>query len=148
MTARGDASSKLPKVSEKATCIALMLCDQVIDDKRSNNKSYIGAFNAIYAQVLPCVHPRACILASLTNLMGPHELTVSIKSPTDNKLFEAKMPIDLPDPLQVADFVFEIMGMPLSETGTYFVDVYCDNSHLASRRFQVLLPSPQITTGE
>jgi hypothetical protein len=127
-------------MSENPTCIALLLCDQMIDDRRSNNKSYIGVFNAIYAQTLPCTHPRLCVLVSLTNMIGIHELTLTIKSPSDQKIFEAKTNADAVDPLQVVDLVFEILGFPINETGTFFIDAFCGGFHVGTRRFQVLLP--------
>jgi hypothetical protein len=129
-------------MTENPTCIALLLCDLVIDDKRSNNKSYIGAFNAIFAPALPCAHPRFTILVSVTNLIGIHELTLTIKSPSDKKVFESKGPAESPNPLQVVDMIFEILGFPVEEEGTYFIDAFCDGFHVGTRRFQVFVNPP------
>jgi len=126
-------------MSEPPTCVAVLLCDQIIDDVRSRNKSYIGSFNTIQCNVLPSNHPKVCILVSLTNLIGPHDLTVSITTPSDTKIFDATTPVESPNPLQVADFIFEIFGMPVTETGTYFVDAKVDGSHVGGRRFEVML---------
>ncbi len=81
------------------------------------------------------------IVVSLTNLLGLHTLAVSIRTPSDVKAFEAKGETEANDPLQVFDIVFEILGFPVAEVGTYFIDAFCDDIHVATRRFQVIQPN-------
>jgi hypothetical protein len=81
-----------------------------------------------------------CVLVSLTNVLGSHEVSLSIKTPSDQKVFDAKTMAISADPLQVVDLVFEILGFPILESGTYFIDAFCGGYHVGTRRFQVLAP--------
>ena len=41
------------------------------------------------------------------------------------------------DPLEVRDFVLELLNVPLSEEGVHFVNLFSDNNLLSERRFTV-----------
>ena len=37
--------------------LAIVVCDQIIEDKATSKKSLIGIFNNIASQTFPCRHP-------------------------------------------------------------------------------------------
>ncbi len=57
--------SPLHQAREKPICVSLIICNEVIEDKRSGNKTLVGLFNSVMAPALPVVHPRMFVMASL-----------------------------------------------------------------------------------
>jgi hypothetical protein len=119
-------------------CVAIIICNEVIEDKRTNNKTLVGLFNQISTAKLPSVHPRMFVLVSLTDLTGKAPVTIRISSP--NKVV-AEFPGELEsaDPRAVTDIVLELRGVPLEEAGAYRIDVLVNQISIADRYFSVLL---------
>ena len=63
-------------------CVALIICDDVIEDRRTGNKSLIGLFNGIGAGQLPAVHPRMYLVASVTSGSGAWTFSFRITAPS------------------------------------------------------------------
>ena len=59
-------------MNEKPTPIglAIVVCDQIIEDKLTGKKSLIGIFNQIGTNNFPCRHPQMCVFVSLTEGRG------------------------------------------------------------------------------
>lgn len=122
---------------EQPQCIAIIICNDVIEDKRSNNKSLIGLFNGIMTQGLPCTHPRMYIMASLTGGAGRWPISFRIYGPNNQEILRAEGEEVFNDPLEVKDFVLELLNVPLSEEGVHFVNLFSGNTLLSERRFTV-----------
>lgn len=122
----------------KPTCLALILCDYVIEDKLTNNKSLIGLFNRIHAHQLPAVHPRMCVVVSLTNGRGKMPIRLRIASLiNDEEIFQATGEVTFNDPLAVCDLVFDLRQIPFKTEGAYSITVFYENIPLIERRFIV-----------
>ena len=130
-----------PDKREQPLCIAVVICNEIIEDKRTNNKSLISLFNSIGVQRLPAVHPRMFLMASLTNGTGAYVLTFKITGPSGLEIAKFEVEAMFSSPLGVVDYVVEIQNLQLNEEGTYFVDVMSGNHPLGHRRFNVnMLP--------
>ena len=127
-----------PAAIERPNCIAIVICNEVIEDKRTNNKTLVGLFNRIEAPQLPATHPRMFIMASLTNGLGHWPITFRISSPSGKEIMRVDGQGDFQDPLVVADLVVEVRGLTLEEEGIHFVDLYV-GSEISNiqRRFAV-----------
>ena len=126
---------------EKPTCISIVICSEVIEDKRTNNKTLVGLFNRIQTPQFPCQHLRMFVVASLTNGIGKWPITIRITSPSQNEMMRLEGEVDSNDPLAVMDIVLEIKGMVLQEAGVHFVDLYVGKEvdQVYQRRFLVEL---------
>ena len=124
--------------NEAPVCVAVILCNDVIEDKRTSNKSLIGIFNAIAAPQLPVTHPKMNVLASITNAIGEIPITLVIRTPSGRDVMKVEGSVPIQDPLSVMDVVFELNGIPIEELGTYMVDILSGNHYLGGRRFQVI----------
>ena len=123
-------------------CLGILLCDQVIEDKRTNKKSLIGTFNDIFAGRLPAKHPCMCLVLSLTNCRRPLDVEVELSRDTDaggERLLGLKGQVPAHNPLAVLDLVFELHGVPLPQLGKYTIDVtqLPDGRRIAQRSFYV-----------
>lgn len=128
---------------ERPMCVAVLLCNEMIEDKRTNNKSLINLFNSIAAPQLPITQPRMVVMASLTNGIGRWPVTFSIRSPSDNVVMRVDGEANFADPLGVLDIIIEFNGLTFSEQGVHFVDVLTENYPLGNRRFTVQVVPPQ-----
>ncbi len=124
--------------TECPVCVAIIVCNEVIEDKWTNNKSLIGLFNSISAQSLPTTHPRLFMMVSLTDGRGEWPVVLRIEAPSGQELFKAEGSIRFDDPIAVHDLVVEVRGLPIPETGEYHVALVCGTRPLASRRFTVV----------
>ena len=125
---------------EAPVCVSLVLCNECIEDKRTNNKSLIGLFNAVNVQSIPAVHPRMVVLATITNASTTFTLSLIIRAPSGAEVATLSAPFPAMHPLATYDIVFEFNGVNLEETGTYHADLLCDGSYLGGRRFDVVTP--------
>jgi hypothetical protein len=119
-------------------CVATVLCDQVIEDVRSRNKSAIGIFNAIQTAQLPATHPRMYAMVSVTNVAGTVEIQMVLRSPSGKSVVNLEGKIEHGEPLATYDLVIELLGIPIEEEGVYFLDVMNGQNHLGGRRFSVV----------
>jgi hypothetical protein len=125
-------------LAEWPICLAVIICDQVIEDRRSGNKSLIGLFNSINARQFPCVHPRCFVLASLSGFKGQIPVSIRVASPKQ-EIARINGELASDNPSVVADVVVALEGLPLEVEGEYSVDVYANEELLASRKFHATL---------
>ena len=124
--------------SDQPICVAIIICNEIIEDKRTSNKTLVSLFNSIGVSSLPATHPRLFLMASLTNLRDELPISVSIKSHTGQEILRINGKADGEgDPLAVIDLIVEVLGLSLQEEGVHFVDIMTGDRLLGSRRFSV-----------
>ncbi|MHC5080710.1 MAG: DUF6941 family protein [Planctomycetota bacterium] len=117
------------------SCLAIVLCDYVIEDKATNNKSLIGLFNRINATHFPCQHPRMVIFVTLTDGRGKTELEVFLEhGETRKEIFKAGGKVDFKDPNHVIDIVFDLRGVTFEAPGPFFVGIRSKAGRLLGER--------------
>lgn len=121
-------------------CIALVICDMVIQDKQSNKKSLIGLFSTILVSELPSTRS-FFIFASLTNMLKPELLAFIVRDPEGDPVFRAELqPKEGVEFLEhmVHDVVFQFEGVPFHREGIYVIEVWHgDDRMLGHRRVNV-----------
>ncbi len=138
----GGMSSAHPSdlASDRPVCVAIVICNEIIEDKRTSNKTLVSLFNSVGVPALPATHPRLFLMASLTNLREELPVTFSIKGPSGREVLRVNGSVSSGgDPLIVVDMVVEVLGLPIGEEGVHFVDVLTGDALLGSRRFTVRL---------
>lgn len=122
---------------EKPICVAIVICNEVIEDKATNNKTLVSLFNAITVQGLPSQHPRMFIMASFTSGIGKWPISFRITSPSGQEVLRLEGEADFSDPLAMYDFVVEVRSLVLQEEGVHMVNVLVGGEPKAERRFNV-----------
>jgi len=125
------------RAREKPICVALIVCNEVIEDKRSGNKTLVGLFNGIVTPQLPATHPRMYLFATLTSGTGEWPFSFRITAPSGREVMRMQDIARFDDPLVGHDLVVELRNLPIEEEGAYFVDLLLGDSPLANRRFTV-----------
>lgn len=130
-------------------CVSLILCDQVIEDAHTHNKSLIGTFNMIASREFPALHPRMCVVVSLTNCRKAYRLQLEItkeQEDDDQPILTMDGDVRLDDPNAVLDLVFRLEQFPLPEEGMYriWLRLLPERRTLAQRCFVAQrLPHPE-----
>jgi hypothetical protein len=120
------------------TGLAIVICDQIIEDKLTGKKSLIGIFNQIATQNFPCRHPQICVFVSLTEGRGQCAARLRIVHDESNHLVaEVKGNIQFPDVNMVVELNFNLVGLTFPEPGMYSIEFYCDDAIILERRFTV-----------
>lgn len=127
-----EAASRKP--APKA--LAMVICDQVIEDKGSGKKTLIGLFNNIQTGLLPCTHPHMNVYVALTDGHGEYQIALRCLNLDDEtQIMEMKGPIRFDNPRQIMEFNFEIGGLKLPAFGNYRFDLMCNEELVISRKF-------------
>jgi len=129
---------------------AAVLCDAATDDHGKLN--LLGAFDTIYAQQLPAIHPQCAIALRVTFTSGDegaHQMKLHFVD-ADGRPILAGMDI----PVEVAipedthfgtrNFIINIQQLKFEAPGLYAIDVTLGGQTIASVPLMVrLVPSPQ-----
>ena len=124
----------------------VVLCDAATHDS-SNKLNILGAFDTIYAQQLPAVHPQCAVALRVTFATedeGTHRLALNFINADGRSIMPPiQMPIAVTLPVD-ADFittnlVLNIQQLQFPEAGLYSVDIRFDDTTQARIPLQVKL---------
>lgn len=129
-------------MSTKPTVLALIVCDEIIDDRVTNKKSLIGMFNNIRVHALPSMHHQLVVYVAMT---GHGTVPVRVELVRADDITEESGPVlrmDNPgltfeDPNAVVEAAFKLNGIVFPEAGLYNFRVLSGNHLLAQREFRV-----------
>lgn len=125
--------------------LAILVCDLVVEDKRSGNKSLVNMFNAILCPRLPARHDRLVVFVQMTNGRGKVPVHLELIGPDNATVLRLDGEGTFADPLTAHDLVFELRGVVFPVAGMYRFQVTAGQGAIADRPFSVVLPS---TPGE
>ena len=124
--------------SDKPVCVAIIICNDIIEDKRTSNKTLVGLFDSLAVPSLPAMQPRLFLMASLTNLGENEPISFSVKSPTGKEILHMDGEASSEgERLGTIDLVVEVLGLTVGELGIHSVEVLAGDTLLGSRRFTV-----------
>jgi len=128
--------------SDIPLCVAIIICNEIIEDKSTNNKTLVSLFNSINVSSLPAMHPRLFFFASVTHILGDQPLSFTITSPTGKEILRADGAIGSGGDLgAVIDLTLQVLGLTLGEVGMHSLNVVSGETLLGSRNFSVVLQS-------
>jgi len=122
-------------------CLALMLCEQVIQDRQTNNLTLVNTFNTIsvvFDDQQPARFGRMAVFVSLTNGHGASKGKLIIKEPQGGEVFHGEGDVGFPNPVAVVEITFDIRALPLPCAGLYEIEFWCNDALVRQRRFQVI----------
>jgi Family of unknown function (DUF6941) len=122
-----------------------ILCDAATDDNGKLN--LLGAFDTIYAQQLPAIHPQCAVALRLTFAAGDEgqrKLALNFINADGHPVMPAmEIPVAIVLPEDVyfvtRNIVVNIQQLKFVEAGLYSVDVLLDGQSLASIPLQIKL---------
>ena|ERR1051325_3011133 len=130
------SSEKGKKPLPYALC--LLVCEQVIVDDETKNRTAVGMFSDILAPTFPAVHPKLAVYIELTNGHGLCELQLRlVKTATNEALVALAGSVNFADPLHIAQLRFNFNGLVFKEPGEYRFQLFAENELLMERRMMV-----------
>lgn len=123
-------------------CVATLVCNEVIEDKRTGNKTVVGIFNAIGTTQLPATHPRMTVMASVTNAEREISVRLVLRGPEGREMLSAEARVPARGPGDVVDLLFELNNITFDELGDYIFELSWGPSVIGARRFMVVDHKP------
>lgn len=121
------------------THLAMLICDMVMDDRKTGKKILIGAFNSISTKTFPVILPEMHVFLSLTNGHGKYQgMLKCIKADNDETLMGLRGSVNFLGPLDVVEIDFALKNLMFRSDGTYIFQFYCDDQLVVSRKFRLL----------
>ena len=118
--------------------LTMVVCDMVIDDRKTGKKSIIGMFNNINSEKVPFVHSKMNVFVCLTEGMGEYDGKLQCININDEKnLFEMHGKVNFLNPHQVVEMHFELFGLSFPEFGDYRFEFLCNGKLVIARKFRV-----------
>ncbi len=121
---------------------AMVLCDEVWNDRSTGKNFLLGTFSSIAAHNFPCQHPQIHVYVVISDCRGvtPIALRLLYLDPdqtSDKELLETKMEVNAPHPLATGELVFKLSNVVFPQPGEYRFQLQCEGSSLTERRLVV-----------
>lgn len=123
--------------SEKPLGIAIVICERVITDAQSNNKSLISTFNNVTAKAFPCRHAQMCVYVSLTNCHGDKKVDLVLRKDQENPILKMGGKVKFSNPNEVVELIFNLRSLVFPAPGIYAFEVIADEEIVLESRFNV-----------
>jgi hypothetical protein len=121
--------------------LSMILCDMIIEDKKTSKKSLIGLFSTVTTAKVPCLLNRFGVFISLTEGIGEYACVLRCSFAEDNtQIGETKGQVRFMDRREVVEISLEVNGVSFPRYGDYRFDLYCEEELLISRVINVVAP--------
>ncbi len=139
---RGSCEAHMSK-KPKPEMLALLICESVIEDSLSKNKTIVSTFNKIIYKAYPARHDRLAAFLSMTGGHGDYELKMRIvhadAAPGEDMLLEVGGQVVFANPLAVVELTLDLRGLTIPRPGVYAIQVVIDGDVVKQRRFEASL---------
>ena len=123
---------------EQPRPLAMILCDDLIEDKRTHKKTLIGLFSQIVTSRFPATHPKLHIYFALTNGRGKYKATLQQLALEDLKVLkEISGELEFASPNAVLEYDFELVNVTFPTEGKYGFQLLLDGQLLIERVLEV-----------
>lgn len=118
--------------------LAILICDELIEDAKTKKKSLIGLFNVITSGSFPCTHPRIHVFISLTGGNGEYNIELRcLNESTGAMILAIPGKIKFASPNVVAEIDLNLGNVVFPMPGNHAFEFLCDGEMLFHRRFTV-----------
>jgi hypothetical protein len=123
---------------EKPLGVAIIICDRVITEAQTNNKTLVSIFNTIHASIFPCRHERLSVFVALTNGHGQKKISLILKQITDSGVkLKLSGDVQFENPNAVIEMIFNMQNVIFTASGVYAFEVFADDDYIFESRFNV-----------
>lgn len=124
--------------------LAILLCERVIVDAETQQKTLIGIFDRVLCPSLPAVKPMA-LYAKLTDAEGEYRFTIDlVHLPTDRKLASTELVGTVTNRLDSTEIVMQVTAA-MDQHGLYEFRLYANGAYVAQVTFNAVTPSAEGT---
>ncbi len=122
----------------KPVPLAIVICDQIIEDRLTGKKTLVGVFNSIASRQFPCSHASMSVFVSLTDGHGKYEcMLVCREESSEQPILQTQGPVEFADPTVVVEMHFALQGVTFPRPGLYSFEFYAEEELVVERKFNV-----------
>jgi hypothetical protein len=123
--------------------VAMLLCDQIINEAGTNKKSLIGVFDNFFSLAFPTIIQRFAIYVKMADAVGDYLFKLRVVKLKDEALVaEIGIQAKILAEGQYGELALNLGGIPLPEAGKYEIQLYTGNEYLHRIVMNVLLAQP------
>ena len=120
--------------------VAMLICDQIINEQVTNKKSLIGVFDNFNSLMFPVVFQRLAVYVKLADAVGDYLFKLRIVKLKDESLIaELGIQAHIPDASQYSELALNMGNIPLPEPGKYEFQLYAGENFLHRVTMQAVL---------
>ena len=117
----------------------MIICDEVIEDKRTCKKSLIGLFDKILAVKLPASHKSLHVFFSLVGGLGKYKTILQYTYLKEMKVIgQIHGEVQFSDPRAILECDFELVDVLFPYEGSYNFQILVEGEPIIERIFEVL----------
>lgn len=119
----------------------MLVCDNVITDRKTGKNSLIGIFDRILARSLPAAHPALSVYAKITDAQGEYTFRLELVDLSNGQIIgEGRTPpVQVPDRMVAHELVFNLQNLTFRADGRYKFRLYADEQFIGHHSFDVRL---------
>lgn len=131
-------------VSEHPRAMALLVCQRVIVDEGTKQKSLIDIYDNVTVSSLPAAIPKIAIYACLSRgTRDMEQICLGLFSPNGETIVKSVLGVTDWGIAGQVDFVISLEMVPITSAGVYDLQLFVAEHVLASRRLVVqIVPQP------
>jgi hypothetical protein len=124
--------------------VALIVCDRVITDAATQEKTLVGTFNQLNSIAFPCMCPRMTVFVGVTNGRGAIEAEIRCvnESEQNTVVFGMKGTIPFNNPNDVIEMGFQFNNITFPKPGMHSIQFLCEGELILQRRFLLSIFKP------
>lgn len=124
-------------IPEKPSGKAIIICERVITDADTQNKTLVSTFNKVTAKHFPCKHDRLAVYVALTDSSGTKHVELRFKNEArEQPLLKLSGDVLFPHPNAVVELIFEIRNILLPQPGMFTFEIFADGEYIFDVRFE------------
>jgi len=117
---------------------AILVCDQIIHEIRTNKKSLIGIFEEIHLPNFPAQYPRIAVYVNLTDAHGEYVLEMRLINEDGEEFGRGQTPkVNIENPLATCEFALQVQNLQFPKPGQYEFQIFANENFLATKVFRV-----------
>jgi hypothetical protein len=123
--------------SEKPMGLAIVICERIITEALTNNKTIVGTYNTVRTSGFPVRPPGMAIYVSLTNTTGSKKIEMrATHSRQEIGRFGAV--VEFSGPSHVFELIFNLKDMFFPYPGLYTFEIFADDEYIFESRVNVV----------
>jgi len=111
--------------------VAMLICDQVINEEGTNKKSLIGVFESFSSPIFPVLMPRLAVYVKLADALGDYLFKLRLVNLKDESLVaEIGIEAKIADSTSHSELALNFGNLPIPVEGKYEFQLYAGDEYL------------------
>lgn len=129
-------------MSEKPIGIAIVICERVITEEVTGNKTLVSTFNNLQTLGFPVRHEKLSVYVALTNCTGSRQVSLTLTRDGE-KMVSIPANIEFKSPLDVVELIFNLNNVLFLKAGLHAFEIHSEGEFIFESRFNVVQSHPQ-----